>query len=74
MTPAQGANNKGCFQCESEVEGSGSESSGSGGNECDSCDDTKFGCCSDGLRAAQGPDGEGCETLDCNYFQSFAHF
>ena len=72
MTPAKGFNNKGCFQCPeaTEVEGSGSDSSGgsggSGAAECDSCDDTKFGCCADELRAAQGPNGEGCEPLDGN--------
>lgn len=52
--------------CEApEVEGSGSGSGmGSGEVECDSCDDTKFGCCPDNLRAAKGPDGEGCESIE----------
>ena len=63
MTPASGPNNQGCFQCESsgDMEGSGSGSGSGGMGECDSCDDTKFGCCPDGLRAAKGPMGEGCE-------------
>ncbi|XP_046445127.1 papilin-like isoform X2 [Daphnia pulex] len=67
MTTATGPDNQGCFQCEaSEVEGSGSGSgSGSGaGPECNSCDDTKFGCCPDNLRAAKGPNGEGCEPVE----------
>ena len=71
MTAAKGANNKGCFQCEAEVEGSGSGSGSGAGGECDSCDDTKFGCCPDGLRAAMGTNGEGCETIDGDPFAGF---
>lgn len=40
---------------------SGDASGDATGVECDSCDDTKFGCCADGLRAASGPFQEGCE-------------
>ena len=71
LTAAKGDDNKGCFQCEPDMEGSGSGSSGSGssGGECNSCDDTKFGCCSDGLRAAQGPNGEGCDSAESNFLQ-----
>lgn len=62
MTPATGPDNEGCFQCESDdTDGSGS---GSGPVECNSCDDTKYGCCPDNLRAAKGPDGEGCEAIE----------
>ena len=68
MTPATGENNKGCFTCESDMDGSGS-GSGSGDGVCDSCDDTKFGCCPDGLRQAKGPDGEGCEAIESNSFE-----
>ena len=70
MTPATGENNKGCFTCESDMDGSGS-GSGSGDGVCDSCDDTKFGCCPDGLRQAKGPDGEGCEAIESNSFEIF---
>lgn len=65
MTAATGPDNKGCFQCEmDDMDGSGSGSgSGSGIAECNSCDDTKYGCCLDNLRAAKGPNGEGCELV-----------
>ena len=51
ITPATGANNTGCFECE-------------GSGECDNCNATKYGCCPDGVRAAKGPDDEGCEDTD----------
>ena len=35
-----------------------------GSGPCDSCNDTKFGCCPDGVSAAQGKDFEGCPDPD----------
>jgi len=64
MTPATGPSNEGCFVCESDMDGSGSGSGSGAMGECDSCDDTKFGCCPDNLRAAKGPMGEGCEAIE----------
>lgn len=72
MTPATGPDNAGCFKCETDgVDGSGSGSGSGAGPECNSCDDTKYGCCPDNLRAAKGPDGEGCDPIGSKTFSNF---
>ena len=35
-----------------------------GSGPCDSCGDTVYGCCPDGVSAAQGKDFEGCPDSD----------
>lgn len=47
---AQGKKYQGCFECE-------------GSGECNSCKDTKYGCCPASERAATGPFFQGCEGL-----------
>lgn len=64
MTAATGPDNQGCFQCESSGDMEESGSGSGAGPECNSCDDTKHGCCPDNLRAAKGPNGEGCEPIE----------
>ena len=40
--------------------------------EPDSCSESKWGCCSDGLNFADGPDGEGCpDTCKCHPIGTF---
>lgn len=53
MSPASGKNFAGCpeFECE-------------GSGPCDSCSDTIYGCCPDGVSPAQGKDFEGCPDPD----------
>lgn len=35
-----------------------------GSGPCDSCNETMFGCCPDGVTPAQGKDDEGCPDPD----------
>lgn len=33
----------------------------------ETCKETKFGCCQDGVSPALGPDNEGCPPSQCNF-------